>query len=301
MSVVLQFLLSIAIPLFAASSMASVGVGHELREVTLPLRRPAMLLTAILANFVAVPLLGVLLLRVFALALPHAAGLFLVASAAGAAFLLALSRLARADSALAGGLLLILLPCPVLYMPIVVPMAFPEAHVPVWAVARPLVLTMLLPLALGVAFRWRFRAQVPRVMPFLTKTSMGSLMVLLTATVLANLPAIAALWGTPAVPAAGLLVLGALLIGFLGSVPSRGARIILALGTGQRNIAAAMIVATSFDSPGPLVMVVVTSLVGFAVLFPAAWLFRRMLERRETKQVRFGTPKRTFLDRRRRT
>jgi BASS family bile acid:Na+ symporter len=67
---------------------------------------------------------------------------------------------------------------------------------------------------------------------------------------------------------------------------------VLGLGTGQRNIAAATVVATSgFATDEPLEMVVVTSLVAFAVLFPAAWILRRRLARRaRARLVRFDAP-----------
>ena len=47
------------------------------------------------------------------------------------------------------------------------------------------------------------------------------------------------------------------------------------LGTAQRNIAAAMVVATQdLADPDVTVMVVVSSLVGLALLFPVAWALR---------------------------
>jgi BASS family bile acid:Na+ symporter len=44
---------------------------------------------------------------------------------------------------------------------------------------------------------------------------------------------------------------------------------VMALGTGQRNIAAALVVASqSFDDPKVVVMVIVVAIVGFIVLMP---------------------------------
>lgn len=297
----LELILGIAIPLYAIASMASVGAGHELREVTRPFRRPVMLVTALLANFVAVPLVAVLLIRAFGLPLPYAAGLFLVAAAAGAPFLVTLARMAGADVALAGGHLLILLPATIIYMPLVLPWVLPEADVSALAIAQPLVLTMLVPLGVGMLFRRRFRDLVPTAMPILQTISRYSLIVLIAATLLGNLRDIVSLFATPAVPAAFLLLLAALIIGFAGSVGGMANRAVLALATGQRNVAAAMVVATSgFASDDPLLMVVVTSIVGFAVLFPAARLIRRQVEKRSTRsQVRFDRPEAEEFDRRR--
>lgn len=297
----LEAMLGVAIPLYAIASMASVGAGHELREVTRPFRRPVMVVTALLANFVAVPLLALLLIRAFELPLPYAAGLFLVASAAGAPFLVTLARLARADVALAGGHLLILLPATIVYMPLVLPRLLPEANVPALAIAQPLLLSMLVPLGAGFLFRWRFRHLVPTVMPILGAVSRYALIVLIAMTLLGNLPSIVSLFATPAVPAAFLLILGAVFIGFVGSVGGLSNRAVLALGTGQRNVAAAMVVASAdFPTDEPLLMVVVTSLVGFAVLFPAARLIRRRMTRSaQAAGLRFITPEADQFDRRR--
>lgn len=50
----------------------------------------------------------------------------------------------------------------------------------------------------------------------------------------------------------------------------------LGLGTSQRNIAAAMVVATqAVGDPDTVTMVVVTSLIAFVVLFPVAGMMRK--------------------------
>jgi BASS family bile acid:Na+ symporter len=78
-----------------------------------------------------------------------------------------------------------------------------------------------------------------------------------------------------------VLILGAFAIGWVFGREYRGGHVVLALGTGQRNIAAAMVVATQgVDDPNTVVMVVVASLVELAVLFPIAWLLARRERRR---------------------
>jgi BASS family bile acid:Na+ symporter len=50
----------------------------------------------------------------------------------------------------------------------------------------------------------------------------------------------------------------------------------MGLGAGQRNIAAALVVASKdFDDPRTLVMVVLFSVLDLMVLFPIAWVLRR--------------------------
>ena len=81
---------------------------------------------------------------------------------------------------------------------------------------------------------------------------------------------------TTSILAALIVIGGAFLIGYmLGH--DRTSREVLGLGTSQRNIAAATVVATqAVGTSGTLVMVIVASLAGFAILFPvAAWLRKR--------------------------
>ena len=83
-----------------------------------------------------------------------------------------------------------------------------------------------------------------------------------------------------------LVVAGAFVIGYLLGGRDRDVRNVLALGTSQRNIAAATVMATqSFAENETVVMVIVTSLAGFALFFPVAAVLRR---RESTPAARSG-------------
>ncbi len=231
-------------------------------------------------NFVLVPLLAFMVARILPLEEAHAIGLFLVAAAAGAPFLLKLAEVAGSDVALGATLLVVLLPATIVYMPIVVPLVLPDAQVSAFSIARPLVLTMLLPLGIGLVVRaraprwaWRVRAPVGQL-------STVALIVLLAATLLANLPEILAIFRTTAILAALIVIGGAFAIGYGLGGPPYSAKEVLGLATAQRNIGAATVVATqSVGHPDTLAMVVVSSLAAFAILFPVAWALRKRSSR----------------------
>lgn len=268
--------LNVAVLVFAVSSMLSVGLGHDWRDIVGPLRQLGKVFRALAINFVLVPLLAWLVLQVVPLERSLGVGLFLVATAAGAPFLVKLSQLADSDVALSATLLVVLLPATILYMPIVVPLALPDAQVSAMAIARPLVLTMLLPLVAGLAAREYFARGAMRLQPLLARLSTLALVVLVGATLLANLPEVLAIFRTPAILAALLFLLGAFAIGYGLGGPSRESKEVLGLGTAQRNIGAATVVATqAVDDPNTLSMVVVTSLAAFAILFPISAAMRR--------------------------
>ncbi len=264
----------IAIAAFAIVSMLSVGLGNSPRDVIRPLRHPPAVLRIVAANFVLVPALAWLVAKGLRLNDSLEIGIILVGAAAGAPVLIKLSEAAASRLDLTAALLVLVLPVTVLYMPLVLPLLLPGVDVPAMVVAVPLVLTMLVPLAAGLLGRARWPATAARVQPVMGRLATLALATLVIATVVANYRGIVDV-GWRGVVAAVIVILGAFVIGYaLGS--SRHRREVLGLGTAQRNISAATIVASqSFDDPEAVVMVIVTSLIGLAVLFPIARVLRR--------------------------
>jgi bile acid:Na+ symporter, BASS family len=272
----LSSLLNVAVLVFSVTSMLSVGFSYTLREIVKPLRNLRGVFLALAANFVLVPLLAYGVSQPLSLEPAVAVGLLLAATAAGAPFLIKLTQIAEADLAFAAGLLVLLLVVTIVYMPIVVPLIAPAATVSADAIATPLVLTMLLPLGIGLLVDAWFEPLTNRLLPIMNKLSSAALVVLVATTVLTNFESLLSVFGTGAILAALLVIGGAFAAGYLlgGSDPAK--RGVVALGTAQRNIAAATVVATqSFGDPRTLVMVVVTSIVSMAVLFPIARIMSR--------------------------
>lgn len=272
----LSWLLNAAVIVFAVTSMLSVGFGHTAQQVIGPLRNVRGVLRALLANFVLVPLLGLFVLRLLPLPEPHAIGIFLIATAAGAPFLIKLAEASESDVALSATLLVLLLPATIIYMPLVVPLALPDAAISGSSIAMPLLLTMLLPLAVGLLVRHVAEPIATRLQPLAARTSTIALLALLLTTILANLRGILDVILSTSALAAILVIGGAFVIGY-GLGFDRASREVMGLGTAQRNIAAASVVATqAVADTDTLIVVVTASLAGFAILFPvAAWLRMR--------------------------
>ena len=166
------------------------------------------------------------------------------------------------------------------YMPLVVPLLAPGAEISAWAIAAPLILTMLLPLGAGLLVK-RLAPATGRILPFLDVVTNVSLLTLVVLTFALNLSTVRGVFGTGVIAASLLFIAGAFGIGWvLGGVFGEHLRGEMALGTAQRNFAAALVVATqSFEAPGVLVMAVVVSLVTIAVLFPTAKVINRRTHR----------------------
>lgn len=280
MNELLSHVSNLSVEIFAISSMAAVGIRFTLREILGPLQNLRGVVLALVANFVAVPLLAVLILRLLSLERGYAIGLLLVAAAAGAPFVIALTKMSGGSVEFASGLLVLLLVVSIGYMPLVIPSLAADAAVSAWAIAVPLLSTMLLPLAIGLFVDAWWPRVASAVWPMLVLIANVSLIALVASTFLLHIRTVFGVFGTGAILASLLLLAGAFVIGWLFGAFGEHLDDEMAFGTAQRNFAAAMVVASqSFADPEVLVMVVVVSLVSIAVLFPAAKLMGRYVAR----------------------
>ena len=159
------------------------------------------------------------------------------------------------------------------FLPIALPLMLPGAGVTVdpWNMARSLVRVMLLPLAAGLLLKARFGELASRVKPMLDWISNISLILTVVLVTAVNIDKVIQVFGTRGILAGVLFVALGLGIGWLLGGPDADTRRVMALGTGQRNIAAAVVVASeSFSDPKVVVMVIVFAIVALIILMPLA-------------------------------
>jgi bile acid:Na+ symporter, BASS family len=256
---------------FVVSSMLAMGAGLTVPQIFAPLRNARLVVLALLANFVLMPLGAFALAKVLWLDEPLGIGLLLLGCAAGAPFLPKLAELAKGNLAFAVGAMVLLMAVTVGYLPFVLPLLLPGVTVDPWKIARSLVLLMLLPLAAGLALKARYEFLARRAKPVLGKISNVSLILLVVLITAANLDKVLQVFGTRGILAGLLFIAWGFGTGWLLGGPDADSRRVMALGTAQRNIAAALVVASqSFSDPQVVVMVIVVAISGFIILMPLA-------------------------------
>ena len=262
---------TVALLSFVISSMLAMGAGLTVGQIIEPLRNARLVALSLLANFVVMPLGAFALAKVLRLEEPLGIGLLLLGCAAGAPFLPKLAELAKGNLAFAVGAMVLLMAVTVAYLPIALPLLIPGVTVHPWRIARSLVLLMLLPLAAGLAMRARYADLAARAKPVLASISNGSLALQVLLITVVNIDKVPQVFGTGGILAAFLFIALGFATGWLLGGPGAGTRRVVGLGTAQRNIAAAFVVASqSFDDPKVLVMVIVVATVGLIILMPLA-------------------------------
>lgn len=266
----------VAVLVFVVTCMAGAGLGLGLAEVAAPLRRGRLVALSLAASFVVAPAVAYGLTRAVPLDRPYEIGLLLLGGAAGAPFLPKLAALADGDIAFSVGLMLLLTVGSVVFLPVVLPLLIPGLAADPWPLLRPLLVSMLLPLAAGMVVRRLAAGWAGRLRTACVAASNVSMVLAVGLLVWLNFDALVGTFGSGAVAVAVVFVGLTVAAGYALGGPDPRTRSVLGLGTGQRNVAAAMLMATqNFADPGVVVMILVATLAGLVVLVPAARVMAR--------------------------
>jgi predicted Na+-dependent transporter len=251
--------------------MLSMGLGLSLSQILESLRSTRLICSALVANFVLVPMLAYFITRAIALDQPLAIGILLLGTGAGAPFLPKLIEFTKGDLSFAVGLMFLLMTVTIVYMPIVLPILLPTAHVGVWAIAKPLVTVMLIPLSIGLVVRTRKEAFAMCFEPYLRQASTLALALTIILILAANYHKAVSVIGFKAILAGAVLLLVSLGFGFVLGGGSADTRNVLGFATAQRDISAAFVVAVkNFPDPDVVVMLIVVALLGVCIQIPIA-------------------------------
>lgn len=260
-----------SVVVFVVSSTLSVGLGLTVKQVLDPLRNGRLVALSLLANFVLAPVAAIGLSKLFGLDQPLAIGLLLVGVAGGAPFLIKLADIAKANMAFAVGLMVVLMVLTVGYMPVVLPLLVEGVTVSPAAIAKSLILLMLLPLAAGLTLRAWAPPAAARVRAFVAPVSSISMIFVVVLTTAAHFGSMLTILGSFGILTAVIFVAICFGVGWVLGGPGADTRGVLALGTAQRNTAAALVVAgQNFDDAKVVVMITVVMIVSFAALMPLA-------------------------------
>lgn len=254
---------------FVVGSMLSMGLSLTVAQIIKPLKNTRLVMLALLANFLIVPALAYGITAIIPMSEGARIGLILLSTAAGAPFLPKLAQAAKGDMAFSVGLMVMLMVVTVVYLPIVLPLLLSGVEVNPLDIAKSLIVTMLLPLGIGLFIKARYEETAVSIQPTFAQASNTSLMLLMGIMLILNLRNILSTIGTGVIIAGAILVVASFVAGHLLGGPGSDTKAVLGLGTGQRNISAALVVAIqNFSDPDVLITLIVVAIVGLFILMP---------------------------------
>ena len=273
----LQRLADLSVLVFVVSSMLAMGMSQRFASVIAPLRRPLPVVLALVVNFALSPLLALALSRIIPLQPAHAAGLLLLSAAAGAPFLPRLAEFCGGNLPYSLALMLLLMGGSTIFMPLALPLLVPEMNADPWAIARPLLLFMLIPLGIGFALVLAGASWMNRLLTFVRALSNLSLVLLVVLFIGLNLKTLLGTFGSFAIATYTVYLLAIMTAAYLLGAADAPTRNVFALGAGCRNLAAALVIArANSDDPAVTVMLIVAFAVSLVVLLGFARAVRRI-------------------------
>jgi BASS family bile acid:Na+ symporter len=195
----------------------------------------------------------------------------LLGTAAGAPFIPKLVQGAKGNVAYAVGLMFLIMVVTIFYLPFILPLLLPGVEVNPWDIAKSLIVTMLVPLVIGMLIKSHSPDVADHWAPVMNKISSLSVLILLVVGLGMNVSNILNFIGTLGIGAMVLLILGSLAIGMLFGGRDPGIRSAMGLSTANRNGAAALLVATqNFSGTDTLPFVLVGVVLLLLILLPIA-------------------------------
>jgi BASS family bile acid:Na+ symporter len=270
MQEILQITFKISVLAFVVGSMLSMGLNLTIKQIAEPLKNTRLVIMALVANFILVPLLVYGLTLVLPLSDGYKTGLIILSIAAGAPFLPKLADIAKSNVPFSIGLMLLLMVVTIFYLPMVLPFLLKGAEVSSWDIAQSLIVLMLIPLVIALAIRAYFEKIAKVLQTIFEKISNIALLLLTISLVILNAKHLINMFGYPLI-AILIVLVGAMLIGYFLGGKEKSTRVVMAMGTGQRNISAAILVATqNFKDPEVSIILVAVAIFGLFIMLPYA-------------------------------
>jgi BASS family bile acid:Na+ symporter len=258
-------------------SMFAMGLGLTISQIVQPLKNARLVILALLANFVLVPLLAFGITLVIPLEESLKIGLIVLATCAGAPFLILEARGAKANLAVAVGVMTLLMVVTIFYLPVVLPLLLSGVEVDAGAIAQSLIVLMLIPLILGLLIKAHSPDTAKNWAPAMNKIGSLGILILLVVGLGLNVANVVSLIGTRGFLALLIFIFGSLLIGFAFGGRDAGVRTVMGLGTAQRNVSAAILITLqNFAGTNAVPFVLVAAILLPLILISIArWLGKR--------------------------
>ena len=267
---------------FTVSNLASMGLQVNIPPVLKTVRNPRFLVLVLVWGWVVGPALGYLITRVLPLAEPFAAVVLLTSLAPCAPFLPPMVEKARGDVDFAGAFIPAAAVGTVVFMPLFAPQLIHGLTLSALSLAKPLVLTVLIPLLAGAVLRtyaapWAAKLFKPvKALAGLSTALTVLFCILLYARQMLDTAGSFAL----ASMTVFMLVMGLITYRF-GFGLKQSERSVMCLGMGSRNIAAVLagVLAIPNGDPRMTAMVIMWTLWSFVLAKIAAPILGRLADR----------------------
>jgi len=273
-----MLLFKVSLAIFMAGSLLEMGLKLSLGDGIRSLRNIRFVVHTLLWSFVICPALAYAITLILPMQSPYAIGLILVGMAPCAPFVPRLVDKAKGDIGYTAAFMLLASAGTVVCMPFTVPLLAKGLTASAWAIAKPLLIVVLLPMAVGVLIRSKSDPFASKIMPFVKKGAgiAGLLWCILCLIIYGK--SLLSVTGELAV-ASELIFFGIVCVGtyWLGLGLRREQKVVLSVGVTTRNLGACLTPLLSvpdMDQRATLMIVLALPIMVIVALLGTKWFSR---------------------------
>jgi BASS family bile acid:Na+ symporter len=262
--------------IFLVSTMLASGLSLTVGQIFGPFRNVRIAISVVVASYIIIPLLAVAISRIIDIEQPLRYGLVLLAMAAGAEAGPKLTANANANVGLSVGILIVSIGITIFYVPIMLGLLLPDVHIEKGHLLMKLLLTVALPIILGLFLKSRFEKFADSISKYMHRISSVFMLLMAAIIILLNYKQILDLFGTGAILAAIIFIVVGFGTGFLLGLPERATSLAMGYMHGARNASIALMIASQAfsDQPKVLLMITLVVIIMLLVLLPFSYLYK---------------------------
>ena len=273
-----QSLMNPVVLIFTVSNLFSMGLQVNITKVIKKVSNVKLLAMILVWGWVAGPALGFLITMIIPLAQPFAQVMLLTSLAPCAPFLPPMVTKARGDVDFAGALIPLAAVGTVIFMPLLAPLMIKGLSISAMALAKPLVITVLIPLLVGAVIKTKAEKVADRIFkPFKLLAGLSTALTIGLCFLLYSRPMLNTAGSFALLSMTIFMFVLGLITYLVGPGLKQTERSIMSLGMGTRNIAAvfAGVLAIPNGDPSMMAMVIMWTLWSFILSFLISPFFGR--------------------------
>lgn len=254
-------IMKISLVFFMAGNLMDMGLKLNLADAIRGMRNVKFVTYTLLWGFVLGPALAYVITLIIPLDKPLATGLILMGLAPCAPFVPLFVAKAKGDLGFTAAYMFLVAVGTIIIMPLAVPFMVEGLSVSAWAIAKPLIIMILIPLLIGMAIR-RFSVPVAgKMQPIVKKITLVFTLLVFVLLIIIYYKGIISVMGSLAIASQLIFFFVIMALSYLlGFGLKHEQKIVLSIGNSTRNLGAAVapLFAASAIAPEAIVMVVLS-------------------------------------------
>jgi BASS family bile acid:Na+ symporter len=256
--------------LFTVANLFVMGIQASMPEVIAVFKNKKTLALILVWGWVLGPALGLLIVWALPLAEPYVVVVLLCSLAPCAPFLPPMVEKARGDISFAGAFVPLAAVGTVIFMPLIAPLLVKGVTISTVALAKPLFLTLLVPLIIGAAIRHYAGTAATKIFPAAKGFALLTTLGMIVSCLVLYGPEMLNTAGSFALLSMTIFMVGMGLITYrFGFGLKQSQRSVMALGMGTRNFAAVLAAVLTVPDLDPLILTMIVMWVLWSIVLAA--------------------------------